>query len=329
MTVLMATHQVFEEHAAALARIAAINGARGPLEFVELPASAGDIPPSDVDRITAAYHSRDVRGALQQRFQDVVRDAPHIEWVHTAGAGVDPWVELMGRGVIVSNAAVSGQSVALTAIGGLLALARGFPAWSEAQRRHEWRRHTPDEMQDDLSEQTMVIVGMGDIGRRVARMARALGLTVIGVRRTPAGPADGIDAWVPPERLAEVLPRAHWLVLTVPLTEQTRGLINARVLAQLPRGAHLINVSRGAIVDEPAVIEAVRSGQLHGAYLDVFAQEPLPAGSPLWDLPNVIISPHNSGASKRSSERADAIFLDELERWQRGETPSRAIRLEG
>ena len=150
-------------------------------------------------------------------------------------------------------------------------------------------------------------------------------MRIIGVRRTPATAADGVDEWVPPDRLAEVLPRTHWLVLATPLTPETRGLIGAQALALLPAGAHLLNIGRGPVVDEAALIEALRSGHLAGAYLDVFAKEPLPEESPLWDMPNVIITPHDSATSRGNLARVNAIFLEELERWQRGEQPKRRI----
>ena len=317
MTVLFASRQMFEQHAAALARIAAIDGPRGPLERIEVPEGEGDVrlAPADSERITAGY-SGQLSGPLQRRFFGTVRRAPHLEWLHASIAGTDApmFAELTARGVIVSTSAgANAEAVALTAIGGLLALARGFPAWAEAQARHEWRVRPPEAVPDDLRGQTLLVVGLGAIGGHVARFARALGLTVIGSRRTPASAEDGVDEWVPAARLAAVLPRAQWLAITAPLTAQTRGMIDRAALSRLPRGACVINVSRGAVVDEVALIEALQSGHLRGAYLDVFAEEPLPADSPLWDLPNVIVSPHDAAASRGNSARADVMFLEELE----------------
>ena len=138
------------------------------------------------------------------------------------------------------------------------------------------------------------------------------------MRRAPATGAEPVDELHPPLALEALLPRCDWLVITCPLTPATRGLVDARLIARLPRGARLINIARGEIVREAALIEALRSGHLAGAYLDVFEQEPLPPDSPLWDLPDVIVSPHSSGASLGNEERTLAIFLENLARWHRG-----------
>jgi phosphoglycerate dehydrogenase-like enzyme len=141
---------------------------------------------------------------------------------------------------------------------------------------------------------------------------------VIGVRRTPPRSDEPFDELHPPERLAELLPRARWLAITAPLTRDTRGLIDAAALARLPHGACLLNVGRGEIVDEAALCQALASGKLGGAYLDVFAVEPLAADSPLWSLPNVIVTPHNSAASSGTRLRQARLFLDNLDRFARG-----------
>jgi phosphoglycerate dehydrogenase-like enzyme len=125
-----------------------------------------------------------------------------------------------------------------------------------------------------------------------------------------------VDELHPPQKLPELLPRADWLVIASPLTAETRGLINADLLARLPQGARIINIGRGEIIDEAAMIEALRSGHLSGAYLDVFEKEPLPAESPLWDLPNVLVSPHNSAAASGNDERVYQLFVANLENWQ-------------
>jgi len=162
------------------------------------------------------------------------------------------------------------------------------------------------------------VYGLGGIGMEIARLARALGLYVVGVRRTASktGPCDEIHT---PDKLPELLARSDWLVIACPLTAETRGTINATLLAKLPRGARVINIARGEIVDEPALVAALQSGHLAGAYLDVFAQEPLPPDSPLWDTPNVIVTPHNASASAGNDARVNAIFLDNLKRWNRNE----------
>ena len=148
---------------------------------------------------------------------------------------------------------------------------------------------------------------------------RALGLHVIGVRRSGAQPNDPVDELHAPSDLHDLLPRAHWLVLACPLTPETRGLVDAEVLARLPQGARIINIARGEVVDEPALVAALRSGHVAGAYLDVFEQEPLPADSPLWDMPNIIVTPHNAAAAAGNDQRIFEIFVQNLTRWSRGE----------
>ena len=161
------------------------------------------------------------------------------------------------------------------------------------------------------------VVGLGPIGLEVARLGVALRMRTIGVRRTPRGD-EPCETW-PMARLDELLAQADALVLAVPLGDDTRHLLDARRLALLKRGAWLVNVGRGALVDEAALVAALQSGHLGGAGLDVFETEPLPPESPLWSMPNVIVTPHNSGDAPGNLDRAAAIFLDNLARYGRGE----------
>lgn len=205
-------------------------------------------------------------------------------------------------------------------IAGLLALARQFPRILEAQRRHAWEPLYGGAEPRDLEGRTALVIGTGPIGREIGRLCRALGLRSIGVRRDPAaGIPPGFDAVAGFAALPELLPQAEWLILACPLTDTTRGLIGARSLALLPRGAHLVDVSRGGVAVEADLVGALRSGQLAGAFLDVFGMEPLPAESPFWDLPNVIVSPHSAAASDGLAARVAAVFCDNLGRWRRGE----------
>ena len=163
----------------------------------------------------------------------------------------------------------------------------------------------------------MGIIGLGSIGTEVARLAEQFGMRVIGVRRTPNGD-EPCETW-PTSRLHELLPMVDVLVLTAPLTADTLGMIGARELALLPTGAHVVNVGRGQVIDEPALAAGLASGHLGGAALDVFVVEPLPTESPLWDLPNVIITPHSAGGTPLATVRAAEIFADNLGRYVRGE----------
>ncbi|HRC62035.1 MAG TPA: D-2-hydroxyacid dehydrogenase [Dehalococcoidia bacterium] len=306
------------------------------LEVVTPPEEPGAfLAPDVLDRVDAAFFNLGSGPSGTRRILGAARRATNLRWIHLGHSGVDDPVfeELIGRGVVVTNSAgANAEPIAQSALAGLLALNRGLPGWLDAQRRHAWEPDPDDlpseQLPRELRGQTMVIFGLGSIGRYVAQFARAFGIRVIGVRRTPATPEDGVDAWAPPARLDEVLPEADILVLTAPLTSETRGTFDARRLDRLPAGAVVINVARGELVDEAALAERLASGRLGGAYLDVFVTEPLPAESPLWELPNVLISPHDSARSAGTQGRVDAIFLEELGRWLRGEDSPRRARLD-
>ncbi len=270
--------------------------------------------------IKAAFFSVDVMGEKAASFFSAVHRAPGLEWLHTFNTGVDHPVfkGLLDRGVAITNyPIVAAVPIAHTAIAGLLMLARGFPHWLEAQLERRWSPQSPSALPERLEDQTLVVLGLGAIGSEIARLARAIGLRVIGIRRSPAGSNDPVDEVYRPQQLEQVLGRADWLAISCPLTSETRGWIDRSLLRSLPRGARVINVARGEIVDEDALIEALRDGHLAGAYLDVFAQEPLPESSPLWSLPNVIVTPHNAAASGGIELRHIPGFLANLERWLR------------
>ena len=278
----------------------------------------------DLARIDIAFFTRDLRFSNHyQAFIDTVTAAPNLKWLHFPNAGIDqhPFLPALAQRKVrlTSSAGSNGEPVGQTAIAGLLLLARNFPHWWAAQGRHEWKPIRGDAVPRDLRGQTVLVIGMGLVGATVARFCRVLGMHVIGVRRKPRSPEDPVDEMHALAALPQLLPRCDWVVLACSLTPETRRVINARTLALLPRGARLINVCRGSVVDESAVIEALKNGQLGGAYLDVFETEPLPAESPLWDLPNVIVSPHNAQASSGNDGRAMQIFLGNLVKWARGE----------
>ncbi|GAB4331792.1 MAG: D-2-hydroxyacid dehydrogenase [Dehalococcoidia bacterium] len=275
----------------------------------------------DVDRVELAFFSYDIYPVWSRQFFAAAQGAKNLRWLHVFNAGVDNPVfgRFLERGVRLSTSAGStAVPIAQTAIAGLLMLARGFPHWLAAQREHRWAPLPGDRIPDDLEGQVAVIFGLGAIGREIARLARTLGLRVVGVRRTPLRPGDPVDELHHPSALGELLPRAQWLILAAPLTPETHHVIDASALALLPRGARVLNVGRGALIDEPALIEALRGGHLGGAYLDVFEEEPLPADSPLWEMPGVIITPHNSAASTGNAGRSAAMFFENLKRWARG-----------
>jgi len=249
-------------------------------------------------------------------FYKVLLQAPQPKWLHVFAAGTDHpvFAEVRRRGIrLTHSAGSSAVPIAHTVIMHVLALSRRARAFAVAQSAHEWAE--TDVV--DVESRTMGIVGLGSIGAEVARLAQHFGMRVIGVRRTPSGD-EPCETW-PIERLHELLSMVDVLVLTAPLTVDTLGMIGAEELALMPKGAHVVNVGRGQVVDEPALAAALASGRLGGAALDVFAVEPLPAESPLWDLPNVIITPHSAGSTPLATERAAEIFADNLGRYVRGE----------
>ena len=327
MTALLVSHQLHAAHGARIAEVAARGGFQ--TELIALPPDpAARLADADCARIEAAFFSGDVFPEFSRQFFSAARKAPRLKWLHVFNVGVDHpiYAEMLERGVrLTTSSGSTAAPIAQTAIMGLLALARGFPRWLHAQRRHEWspERKTPPK---DLRGQTAIVLGLGRIGAEIARLARVLGLRVIGVRRSPLRPGDPVDELHPPEALPTLLPRCDWLVIACPLTPETRGSIDARVIAALPRSARIINVARGEIVSEQALISALQSGHLAGAYLDVFETEPPPPQSPLWDLPNVLVTPHNSAAASGNDERVLATFLDNLGRWRRGEPLVNEVR---
>jgi D-2-hydroxyacid dehydrogenase (NADP+) len=272
--------------------------------------------------------SRDITGKstkfhpleTMRRFFDCIAASPGFRWlqVHSAGTDRPVYPPLFERGITITTASGAGaRTLGVTVLGGMIALHRQFPALWDAQRRHAWEPLDEVNGPPAFGGATAVVVGMGPIGREIARLLRAFGLRVVGVRRE-AEPVAECDETITYAALASKLPAADWLVLACPLTETTRGLIDARALAALPPRARLVNVARGEVVHEPELIRALREKRLAGAWLDVFAHEPLDPASPLWDLPNVLVSPHSSARSSADFDTVGEIFLDNLARWRDG-----------
>lgn len=328
MTTLLLSHRLHAERGADLAARARQLGIG--LELVVLPADPeGRLESTECARIDLAFFSSDVIPLHGRQFFSTVRKAPALKWLHVFNAGVDHPIfsEMLERGARLSTSAgTTAVPIAQTAIAGLLMLARNVPRWIRAQQEHRWDPMRVPDVPRDLAGQTVLIYGLGSIGREIARLARVLGLRVIGIRRSAPRPGDPVDELHPPEQLAALLPRADWLVIAAPLTAETRCLIDAGMLARLPAGAHVINVARGEIIDETALVAALRDGRLGGAYLDVFEKEPLPADSPLWGLPNTLVSPHNSAAALGNEDRVYELFLGNLERWHQGKPLINEVR---
>lgn len=251
--------------------------------------------------------------------------ARRLRWVHSMAAGVTGMLfpAFVESEVVLTNGrGVHAPAMAEHALGVMLAFTRRLHLARDAQRERAWRQRelggTPPSF-GELAGRTLGLVGFGEVGSAVARAARAFGMEVIAVRRRPAAdPAPAHAQW-PPERLGEMLALADWVVLVAPQTAATTGMIGAAELARMKPGARLVNLGRGALVDEPALIEALRSGRLAGAALDVFATEPLPAASPLWEMPEVIVTPHTSGTTPEYWDRCRERFAANLRRWLAGE----------
>jgi phosphoglycerate dehydrogenase-like enzyme len=250
-------------------------------------------------------------------FERVLEDAPGLRWlqIHPAGAERPIYHKLRERGVkVTTGSGATAVTVAQSTLAAVIALNRRFPLLADAQRRHAWEPRWGERAPRDLKGQCAVIVGLGPIGRNVARLLKVVGMSVIGVRRSPE-PVAPCDRTVAYADLATVLPGADVLILCCPVSPLTLGLIDAAALAAMPTGALLVNVARGEVAREEDVIAALASDKLAGAYLDVFAHEPLDPASRLWDMPNVIISPHTAGHSQGQQEAVLEIFLDNLQRW--------------
>lgn len=307
-----------------------------PYELVAIDAAVA-LQRTDGD---VAFISREVTGdstkhqihpALQQLY-DLLRRSPLLQWVHIHSAGADRqiYLDLRERGVqIATSSGANAQVVATTALAGLLALARRFPVlWAEQQAR-QWTPLLGDRMPRDLPGQTATLVGWGPIGQTLAPWLQALGLKVVVVRQhlsaAPGGTADAVTH-VTFENLHQVLPHTDWLILACPLTDKTHRLVNASTLAALPQGAHLINVARGEVVDQQALVSALQSGHLGGAFLDVFEHEPLPRDAALWGLPQVMVTPHGAGHSQGNEQRVSQMFLDNLRRFVAGQPLLNVVR---
>ena len=257
---------------------------------------------------------------------------PRVRWMHVGGAGVERF-DLDGiaaRGIMMSNSSgVSAPNMAEHVLGMMIALTRRFPTLLRSQIDHRWRDTETHREVGELLGQTALIVGVGDIGRETARRAAAFGMRVHGVRRRGNEP--------PPEwfvkvfaiaDLAEAIAEADHVVVTLPHTPRTCGLFDAAAFAAMKPGAMIYNVGRGPVIDTDDLVAALASGHVGGAGLDVTDPEPLPEESPLWDMENVIITAHTSGATPRYWERQEPLIAETLRHIQRGERPPTLVDLE-
>jgi phosphoglycerate dehydrogenase-like enzyme len=258
--------------------------------------------------------------------------ATRLRWMHAAGAGIERYelAEIAARGVMLTNSSgVSAPNMAEHVLGMMIALTRRFPRLLRAQTRREWRDDETHREVGELQGQTVLVAGIGEIGCAVAQRAAAFGMRVNGLRRrADASPPAGFDQVFAIAELHAALADADHVVVTLPNTPRSHGLFDAAAFAAMKPGAAIYNVGRGPVIDTAALVAALESGHLGGAGLDVTDPEPLPADSPLWDMENVLITAHTSGATPRYWERQADLIADNIRRIQRGDAPRNLVDLE-
>lgn len=250
--------------------------------------------------------------------------APKLVFVQSVSAGMNQYdvAKFKAAGVRLASAqGVNARAVAEHAIALILSIARKLHTGRDNQHRKFWRGmiSDPRQREDELGGKTVLIVGLGGIGDRLAQICKAFDMKVIATRRDPAKGAGGADEVFADRELMQVLPRADIVVLTCPITPETTNLMNAAAFARMKPGAMLINVARGPVVDEPALIAALQSGRLGAAGIDVTVEEPLAAASPLWTMENVVLTPHTAGETQAYEANVVDILLENLGRLERGE----------
>ncbi len=252
----------------------------------------------------------------------VVRSNPGLRWVQGTAAGTGEQVKAAGlsaeeleRVMITSASGVHVGPLAEFCLLGLLAFTKDLPRLRADQQAHHWDHYPVAELRGG----TLLILGLGAIGTEVARLTKAFGMHTIGINRRGVSDSPHVDEVYSSGDLRDVLPRAEAVVVTLPLTDETRGMLDAQAIARVKPGAILVNAGRGGVIDEPALVQALREHRLGGAALEVFATEPLPTDSPLWDLPGVLISPHTAALSVHENERIDELFIENLRRYLAGE----------
>ena len=262
--------------------------------------------------------------AYRPRSDDLPRRAPRLRWIQFSSSGVAAFVHAMNlrhADILVTNAAgIHARALAEFVLFAMLYFAKRLPRVLADQRAHRWERFALD----TLPGKTLGVVGLGRVGDEVKRLARALGVRVVATRRMMDAASPRPGETYPPDGLPRLLAESDYVALTVPLTQDTTGLIGEAELAMVKPGAVLINVARGQVVDEAALVRALQSGRLGGAALDVFTVEPLPPDSPLWDLPNVLVTPHSMSTALDENERVVDLFCDNLTRYLTG-TPLRNV----
>lgn len=260
---------------------------------------------------------------------DLPELAPKLKWIQASSAGIGQFVKRMKYAertswIFTTASGIHARPLAEFAIMAMLMFGKNYQyLFSEKAAKH-WARYCGFE----LHGKTVLIVGLGSIGRETARLAKAFGMRVTGTRRDLSKPVDSIDRLFPVSELHDHLPDADFVVLSTPHTPETENLLSAAAIAKMKRGAVLINVARGAVVDESALIAALQSGHLLGAALDVFASEPLPPDNPLWEMPNVIISPHSASTADTENAKLVELFCENMDAFLAGQPLKNVLDVE-
>lgn len=255
--------------------------------------------------------------------REVFACAKKLKWIQFGSAGIDHTVfpELHDSKVILTTlSGIHAIPVAEHVIGLMLSMTRRLDLAMKLQIERRYERDAIAGTAGELAGKTVGIVGLGNIGLRIARLAKAFGMRVVGTKRTPAGDFEGVDEVLEPEKLRAMLPEVDYLVLTVPLTPDTRELVHIDDIQLMKDGSYLVNIARAAMVNHEALGEALASGKLAGAALDVFPEEPLPPDSPLYDFPNLIVTPHTASSGRRYGERAAEVFVRNFKAFESGAT---------
>jgi len=307
------------------------------------PAPAWNMPPRFVDQLRADFPQHTFldagdREAIRRMLpdadvaftpfvdRDVFASAARLRWVQSPAVGVGSLMfpELLASPVVLTSArGIRARSIAEHILGVTIALARQLPQALRAQSAHRWAQEELETEARTLLGSRLGIVGLGAIGTELVKIAAPFGFRITAIRRRPPSPAGfgaaGVEEVWGPARLPDLLAQSDVVVVAAPHTPETKRLIGRAQIARMKPGALLVNVARGKMVDDEALIEALRDGRLGGAALDVFTTEPLEASSPYWDLPNVIITPHTSGAMRDYWTPLVALFADNLRRFEKGQ----------
>jgi phosphoglycerate dehydrogenase-like enzyme len=276
------------------------------------------------DRVPQEIADTDVFIGLSLRPEQFAA-AKRLRWIHSPAAAVHQlmYPELIKSSVALTNSTgVHGPVVAEHAITLLLALAKRLPQAMQYQAKHEWSQNQlwqGSPRPREVADSTVLVIGMGSIGREFAARAKALGMRILAIRENPAKGLDGADAVYGSAQIDDVLPQADYVLLCTPVTPATTGIMNAARMSKMKPDAYLINVARGPLIDEAALLDTLQHRRIAGAALDVFNQEPLPADSPFWSLDNILVTPHTAAVTDRLWERHYRLIVDNMKRFLAGE----------